>query len=308
MTDRNNTIATPYDNAYRTLLTHCRRLIIPLVNEMFDEDYTINDQIELLQNERFVSGANKIITDSHFIIAGRRYHIECQSTLDGTMLIRVFEYDAQIALDDSTFQGNSFTVRFPESGILFLRHSSDTPDEMLINISVPRGSVSYKVPVLKAQEYDLDNIFEKKLFFLLPFHLFIFEKDMEQIENSEEKLAEFRNYYQELRMKLEAACEHGEISSHDARTVLEMAVEVGNSLARKYDKVREEVGSIMGGIILEHEAENIMNEGRDEGREEGESHLAELMQKLFESGRNEDAVRAASDPEYRKQLYQDFSL
>lgn len=31
----------------------------------------------------------------------KKYHIECQSTTDGSMLVRFFEYDSQIALDDA---------------------------------------------------------------------------------------------------------------------------------------------------------------------------------------------------------------
>lgn len=35
--------STPYDDAFRTLLTDCSRLIIPLVNVMFDSSYSIDD-------------------------------------------------------------------------------------------------------------------------------------------------------------------------------------------------------------------------------------------------------------------------
>ena len=35
----------------------------------------------------------RIITDSHLLIANRIYHIECQSTDDSTMVIRMIEYD-----------------------------------------------------------------------------------------------------------------------------------------------------------------------------------------------------------------------
>ena len=263
---KETTIPTPYDNAYRTILTHCRRLVIPLVNEMFGENYSPDARVKLMQNERFVGGENKIVTDSHLLIESKRYHIECQSTNDGTMLIRVFEYDAQIALDDQDFDGGELTVRFPESGILFLRHRPSTPDMMVIRIVVPNGSIRYEVPVLKAQEYSLDELFEKKLFFLLPFHLFVFEREMSVIENSQERREEFRTYYTGLRIRLEEASEKGEISAHDKRTVLEMAVKVSESLAKNHKKVREEVDCIMGGMILDHEAEIIMNEGREEER------------------------------------------
>ena len=80
---------TPYDDVFRTLLTDCTELIIPVVNEIFHMNYTGKDQIYLLQNEHFIQAPDNTtqerITDSSFkIIEGngnaRHYHIECQST------------------------------------------------------------------------------------------------------------------------------------------------------------------------------------------------------------------------------------
>ena len=59
-----------------------------------------------------------IITDSYIQIGGKKYHIECQSTKDGTMIIRMFEYDSQIAIDSAVIDGNRLTVKFPNSAVL----------------------------------------------------------------------------------------------------------------------------------------------------------------------------------------------
>lgn len=32
--------STPYDDVFRTLVVDCRQLVIPLLNEAFDEHYT----------------------------------------------------------------------------------------------------------------------------------------------------------------------------------------------------------------------------------------------------------------------------
>ena len=44
-------------------------------------------------------------------------------------------------------------------------------------------------------------------------------------------------------------------------------------------------------------------ERHEVGLEQGENHLADLLQKLMDTGRSEDVNRAISDSEYRKQLY-----
>ena len=57
-------------------------------------------------------------------------------------------------------------------------------------------------------------------------------------------------------------------------------------------------------------------EGRVEGREQGivegvqkgEARLAVLFGHLLSLGREQDAVRAVSDPEYRRQLYSELNL
>ena len=45
---------TPYDDVFRTLLTDCTELMIPVVNEIFHTKYTGKETICLLQNEHFI--------------------------------------------------------------------------------------------------------------------------------------------------------------------------------------------------------------------------------------------------------------
>ena len=48
---------TPYDDVFRTLLTDCTELMIPVVNEIFHTHYTGKETICLLQNEHFIKMA-----------------------------------------------------------------------------------------------------------------------------------------------------------------------------------------------------------------------------------------------------------
>lgn len=49
-------------------------------------------------------------------------------------------------------------------------------------------------------------------------------------------------------------------------------------------------------------------DGMARGEARGEENLAALMTSLFHSGRNEDAVRAAADREYRLKLFKEFGI
>lgn len=113
-------VNTPYDDVFRTLLVDCKGLIIPVVNEVFGEHFTGNEKVILKENEIFLRQQNgdeeKRITDSSFAIVGigenysKQYHLECQSTADGSMLIRMYEYDSQIALKAGILEGTVLNV------------------------------------------------------------------------------------------------------------------------------------------------------------------------------------------------------
>lgn len=271
-------VNTPYDDVFRTLLTDCTALIIPVVNELFHTSYSGKEAIHLLQNEHFIKlpdgSEQERITDSSFEILGRgrerkRYHVECQSTEDGSMIVRMFEYDTQLALENRELTTNALVVHFPDSAIVALRHTKNMPEVMTVTIRTPGGEVSYAVPVLKVRQYTVKEIFEKKLYFLIPFHIFVYEKSFKELEENSEKLAKLEAEYTAIVNRLEEDRKNGDLNEYEKVTILEMSDTVIKHLAAKYKKVRKGVGESMGGKVLEYEAKDILNRGRAEGRDEG---------------------------------------
>ena len=45
---------TPYDDVFRTLLNDCSSLIIPVINEVFGEDYRGDEEVLFYPNEHFI--------------------------------------------------------------------------------------------------------------------------------------------------------------------------------------------------------------------------------------------------------------
>ena len=223
-------VNTPYDDVFRTLLNDCSSLIIPIVNEIFHESYSGDEAVEFYPNEHFINGQDgkerERITDSCFGIRGRslkKYHIECQSTSDDTMLVRMFEYDAQIALDAGEVSEGVLTVRFPASAILYLRCRAATPDVLTVRIELPGGrSAAYDIPVMKAQRYTPEEIFSKGLLFLVPFHIFAHEGRFVRYERDEGLLRDFLSEYAGIRDRLEGLAESGQLTEYVKRTLEEM--------------------------------------------------------------------------------------
>ncbi len=267
---------TPYDDVFRTLLNDCSPLIIPIINEVFKEQYSGEEEITFSPNEHFLNRQggkeDERITDSSFKIQGKemkKYHLECQSSSDNSMLVRFFEYDTQIALDEGEINGNTLTVTLPHSAVLFLRCRASTPDTLKIRIETPGGAAEYDILAVKSQQYTLQEIFEKKLLLLIPFYIFSHEERFEEYEKNAAKLSILQAEYGQIKNKLEKLAENGTISEYVKCTIIDMSDKVLEHIAVKYDAVREGVRVIMGGRVLEYEAKTIKREGIAEGRAKG---------------------------------------
>ena len=264
-----NNIASPYDDCFRTLMNDCIQLLIPVINEIFGKNYTGREKIIPHPNEHFINqqdgNEQKRITDSSFsIISGRhedKYIFECQSTADDTMLIRIFEYITQEALDSGKILKHKLIVSIPNAAVLFLRTKKDTPDAMNIVINTPGGTVDFDVPIMKVNSYSLAQIFEKDLYFLLPFYIFNLEKNFSKYEHDPAELEKLRREYVDFMTRLELAVLNRKIFTHDRRTILEMSKKVLENIAVKYDNIQKEVKDIMGGRVLDYEGRSIFYDG-----------------------------------------------
>ena len=267
---------TPYDDVFRTLLNDCSTLIFPIVNELFGEEYSGQEKIIFAPNEHFLNqqggDEEERITDTSFQILGKetkKYHLECQSSIDSSMLVRFFEYDTQIALDEGEVNGNILTVILPHSAVLYLRHRPSTPDTLKVRMVMLGGTAEYNIQVMKSQTYTLDEIFRKNLLLLLPFYIFSHEAQFEEYERNQTKLRALQEEYGQIRAKLEELSRQGIISEYIKCTLIDMSKKVLEHIAIKYHSVREGVKEVMGGRILEYEAKTIKWEGIREGLEQG---------------------------------------
>ena len=132
-------------------------------------------------------------------------------------------------------------------------------------MNTPGGTVSFFIPVMKITNYSIDDIFEKELFFLVPFKIFSYEKDFKKYNEDEQALAQLKSEYADLMERLQKAADEGLISAYYWRVIMDMSKKVLENIARKYDNVKEGVEKIMGGHVLEHEGKKIYNAGMQAG-------------------------------------------
>ena len=197
----------------------------------------------------------------------------------------MFEYDTQLALENRELTSDTLTVRFPDSAIVSLRHTKNTPEVMTVKVLTPGGKVAYTVPVLKVKRYTVNELFEKKLFFLIPFHIFAYEKDFKELEQNSEKLKQLAAEYASIKKRLEISCETGELTEYPKAAILAMSRKVIEHLAVKYNNVREGVSYQMGGKVLDYEAKDILNRGIQKGEADGiRKAKIQFATKLLKSG------------------------
>ena len=293
---------TVFDDVFKTLVTKMPQLLIPFVNEVFGRDYPEDARVEQLNDQRMTPGGARI-TDSVFRLRDRVYHVECQSTPDADMVLRMIEYDFHIALDTALGGGAPYEMNFPESCVLYLRHRSTTPDALTMKVNLPGGeSFAYRTKVVKAQEITSDELFEKRLLILLPYYLMRYERALGAIDGDDARTRDLLAECADLRAGLEAATlAGGETLLYEELTGL--IIRVTNYLLAAHETLQRKVARAMGGEVLEllHErAERLEREAWDRGLRRGteqglEQGLESIMAQLRAHGVDEALLQSAAE-------------
>ena len=250
---------TAYDDAVRIIETECDDALIQFVNYVFHENYDDTARITRLRNEHFIEHTNgeteKQITDSHFSITFRnhtkKYHMECQSNgYSGSLLVRIIQYTFQTAIDDSTYEHDEIRIEIPKSVVLVLRNKGNPPENVRFKIITPGGELTYEAPVICEAWFGIDEMFENKLHFLLPFFSFNLEDQMDIYEHNEEKLNEFGNLYLDIIERVHQLSE-AELSQRTKGVIIKEMEKVTRRLNEKRANVSRKVGNIMSSSTLE---------------------------------------------------------
>ena len=229
----NNTI---FDDVFRTMLEKMPELLIPVINEIFGTKYPLDVPLEQMRNEHQTKNGERI-TDSYFTIKRRKYHIECQSTDNSEMVIRMVEYDFAISLDDVNKEDEIYRMRFPNSAVIYLRGTEKTI--LCMEMVMPDGNtVRYQIPVLCIQKYTKDEIFQKKLLFLLPFYIMRYEKNKKRISEDRAELKKLLEEYMSIERYLEQELlDRGREKAY--RDLIELIERIAEYIFAEEDSVKE---------------------------------------------------------------------
>ena len=105
-----------------------------------------------------------------------------------------------------------------------------------------------------------------------------------------------------INLRLETLEQKGEITAYQKLTTQSLLLRVTNRLTVDYVKVREEVNRIMSGAMARTHADDILEQGQEQGREE----TTKLINFLWKNGRGADAERAETDKSFLHELMEKF--
>ena len=332
-----------YDSALGAMVTKLRAYIVPLVNEVFGEKFTENAEITLRNNKHVIRRTDDSLArrDSDMVVeltemigelVTKFYMFECETWYDKTIVFRIAEYGSSFAVETAKITNDGVVLTIPYSAVIFLHPNESIPEVMKITYDFPNGQkVSYGVPTLQIKDYTVDELFMKKLLILLPFYLFKFANEFDEMEKNAEKRKAVNEALKDINQRLEVLKNENVIDTYQKMTIQSLLRRVSERLVAKYKKLTKEVDEIMSGAIARTEADDILEQGlkqglkqgieqgREQGREQGLEqgleqgreeqidNVVALFNFLYANGRAQDVQKAATDSKLLKEMIKDFS-
>ena len=210
------------------------------------------------------------------------------------MVIRMVEYDLAISIENVKKENGIFRMRFPHSAVIYLRGTRKK--SLRMELIMPDGKiVRYQVPVLCVQKYTKDEIFQKKLLFLLPFYIMRYEKDKKKINKSETELHKLLEEYESILQHLDKILyDQGAIYGR----LLELIKEISDYIFKKEESVKKGIGDIVGGKVLELQTDKALQKGKELGEKIGE--IKGICETAQEFGGSKESLK--------KKLIEKFNL
>ncbi len=163
-----------FDRLFKKCLTLSARAVINMINGLYNTDYPLDSIVSYNWTEFLDDKMKKVLADTIITINGQySYHLEAQMSNDRTIVFRVFEYGFSHAYRTREVAEGSCRLRFPKPVVIYLYYEGKVPDEYTLLLEFDEGKdiYEYKVPVIKLPDISVEEINDRKMVILIPFHL-----------------------------------------------------------------------------------------------------------------------------------------
>lgn len=264
---------TSYADICTTMLTNCPQLIFPVLNETFETEYVGEEQIER--------------TDSGWKITREEADCEGPPVLCGGSSTDFYRIGFEMASD------GTFIVSIAGSGVhedtqtyLYLWRNSRAGKAIRLQPETAQRE-DCEIVIMQAQDYGTEDIFSRELYFLIPFHIFRYEKLLSKMVRERAALLRLMAEFRQIRERLDKAVQLGMMDAFTKWTVLEMTRLVIGNMNEKFQTVKEGVLEAMGGKVLETEASSILKKGIAMG---DANRCASIVKHMYGCGKSAEEI------------------
>ena len=259
-----------YDNEIKRLCKNCPRLLIMVINSIFQKTYSLQEPIVYLDKEQNEEGQPTYL-DLLLEVAQKRYHLEFQ-LVSGNMAIRMYEYAVRDTLQELSGEGEAkhyeITVVMPMQAVVFLAGASQE-SVIRVNLILPdETNVTYTIPCISASD-TVEELCDRELYLFLPFQQVQLHSRLDAIHNRTEETKHkmsltLYSFHQIVKNKLAGLREDGTIESKEYENLLMAFSNIETYLLEKDTFILEEVEE-MGKDDYVAWSDRILEQGMERG-------------------------------------------
>jgi len=242
------------DEIMRLLFDMSKETLVNMVNGLFGEtldpalvDITkdnakfVNEQLEIIEGDLFlrvfIPGSTK----------PNLFHIEFQTSEDGTMAIRVLKYDLTKAVENQNLNGKRI-LYMPKSLVIHIEEHKSIPDEYHTIIMFADGDTKeFTVPVLKYWQLSDEYLIKHNLFPLLPLQIFLLRAELDKLTKNKD-----------IKAKQGAILKARDIAERIAKEAAELN-EIGKLIDDDFKKVLKAINNLFEHLNTRYEVDKNLN-------------------------------------------------
>lgn len=165
-----------FDKVFKKVITLSAKSVVNLINGLFGTDYPLDSTVHYNWTEFEDDRLRRILADTILTINGTHsYHMEAQMEKDNAIVFRVFDYGFQHANRTRVMdvEEGKYVLSFPQPVVIYLYYEGVVPDIYTLILEKDTGEkmCEYRVPVVKVQDISAEELSERKMIVLLPFHI-----------------------------------------------------------------------------------------------------------------------------------------
>jgi hypothetical protein len=147
------------------------RQVVTFINAAYGTKLPLDGKVVHVTNESDSDG--KRFMDWLYQVNDQEFHMEVQSSEDGSMALRMVEYGFRSALlHGKIMEGNKLKMKFPNPLVFYIRGGLNTPTELTTEFELPPVNLTLYLPIrtLRMIDYTFRQLADEKLIPLLEFY------------------------------------------------------------------------------------------------------------------------------------------